>query len=448
MTYPITDPALRWLETVLAERFDHEWHLSRIDASLCLQLAGAEGAIVFDALQDCFTEARSDLSFTQWDAEREGWRSVLGGALPAPGVADLPAPLIELRDTYHVIHYDILGLTYWMLARVEEIGRADLDDHQRFPASSSHAFQYSYLDRPVVDEWLHVLGQVAQRQWPGFDLKRHEFQMRVSHDVDRPTRYGFSSTRNLIRRMGGDVYRGKVRNAIMGPLIRFNTKTKLHPLDPDNTFNWIMSQSERHGLKSAFYFICGHSSRSMDGEYDIAHPALRDLLRYIHARGHEIGLHPSYNTYKNAEVLNQEAERLRSICAEEGIQQDEWGGRMHYLRWEHPTTLQAWNDAGMTYDSTLGYADCAGFRCGTCFDYPAFHAGSSLTFDVRVRPLIAMEVSVLSDKYMGLRDERAQNAFCLLKDRCRRVGGQFNLLWHNSEFDQCSAKKLYISLLT
>ena len=30
---------------------------------------------------------------------------------------------------------------------------------------------------------------------------------------------------------------------------------------------------------------------------------------------------------------------------------------MHYLRWENTTTLQAWDEAGMNYDSTLGYAD-------------------------------------------------------------------------------------------
>jgi hypothetical protein len=51
--------------------------------------------------------------------------------------------------------------------RVEEIGRTDLDNHERFPATSSHAFKHGYLDRPVVDEWLHLLGQVIQRQWPG-----------------------------------------------------------------------------------------------------------------------------------------------------------------------------------------------------------------------------------------------------------------------------------------
>jgi hypothetical protein len=58
-----------------------------------------------------------------------------------------------------------------MLARVEEIGRMDLDNHGRFPATASHAFQHGYLDRPVVDEWLHLLGQVIKRQWPGLHWK-------------------------------------------------------------------------------------------------------------------------------------------------------------------------------------------------------------------------------------------------------------------------------------
>lgn len=40
----------------------------------------------------------------------------------------------------------------------------------------------------------------------------------------------------------------------------------------------------------------------------------------------------------------------------QGIQQAEWGGRMHYLRWKTPTTLYGWEQAGMTYDSTLSYA--------------------------------------------------------------------------------------------
>ncbi len=195
--FPITEMVLRWLEDILAERFGHTWHLSAIAEGLSLRLVGAEGAIYFDTLCKGFTQAHSDQPFTQWHAELEGWRSVLGGPLPAPGVADLPTPLIEPRGAGYVIHYDILGLAYWMLARVEEIERTDLDNHGRFPALSSHAFKHSYLERPVVDEWLDLLGQVIERQWVGVELKRHTFRVRLSHDVDRPTRYGFANIKKF-----------------------------------------------------------------------------------------------------------------------------------------------------------------------------------------------------------------------------------------------------------
>jgi hypothetical protein len=75
---------------------------------------------------------------------------------------------------------------------------------------------------------------------------------------------------------------------------------------------------------------------------------------------------------------------------------------MHYLRWEQPTTLQAWADAGMDYDSTLGYADYPGFRCGTCFEYPAFDPSLQRKLSLRIRPLVAMECSIISNVYLGL----------------------------------------------
>src|SRR5690606_19318473 len=119
----------------------------------------------------------------------------------APGVAQLPAPLISTTDNGWHIGYDILGLVYWMLNRIEEIGRTDLDRHGRFPATASHAYKHDYLERPVVDEWLHVLGQVMRKTWPEIELKHHAFSMKVSHDVDSPSLYSFKPWHRIARMM-------------------------------------------------------------------------------------------------------------------------------------------------------------------------------------------------------------------------------------------------------
>jgi hypothetical protein len=53
----------------------------------------------------------------------------------------------------------------------------------------------------------------------------------------------------------------------------------------------------------------------------------------------------------------------------------------------------------MTYDSTLGYADLQGYPCGTFFEYPAVDPVAQEAINIRVRPLIAMECTVIAARY-------------------------------------------------
>lgn len=133
---------------------------------------------------------------------------------------------------------------------------------------------------------------------------------------------------------------------------------------------------------------------------------------------------------------------------EEGIIQNVLGGRMHYLHWEHPITLQSWNDSGMTYDTTLCYANLPNFRCGNCFEYAAFNPATQQLLQICIRPLIAMECTVIAKSYMGLEYADAAAAqFEQLKGVCRKVGGCFTLLWHNSHFMSQQDKVLYKRIL-
>ncbi|MCI5156838.1 MAG: hypothetical protein D3906_00020 [Candidatus Electrothrix sp. AUS1_2] len=435
----------KWLEVILQERFGHTFQLTSHENTTKISLAESDQFIDISQLS-VFSQEKFNLPFTNWKTcIQEGWKSILKEeTIPAPGVQVLHCPLIESSENGYHIHYDILGLTYWMLSRQEEVGRADLDNHGRFPATASHAYKHGYLERPIVDEWLHILGQVIQRTWPQLKLKKHQFSMKVSHDVDNPSRYGFCIPKQLIRAIGGDIIkRLDFKSALLAPWIRLNNKHKLHPQDPYNTFDWIMDVSEQNGLTSAFYFICGGTT-PQDADYQPEHPAIRALMRRVHERGHEIGLHPSYNTYQNPQAIVAEAQRLKKICAEEGIQQEQWGGRMHYLRWEQPTTLYGWEQAGMNYDSSLGYADRPGFRCGTCFEYHAFDPVRQEILNVRIRPLIAMECSIMSSKYMSLNhEEKILNYLLSLKKKSQKLQGSFSLLWHNSFFLQKDLKKIF-----
>jgi len=446
----LSDAALCWLETILLERYGYPFVLKWDGDRIRMTLSGASGEICFDTLQSVFSKPNSDFSCGFWDGTAENWQMASEEFLPTPAVTEPPVPLIRKIDAGYVVHYDILGLTYWMLSRQEEVGRTDLDKHGRFPAIASNAYRNGYLGRPIVDEWLNLLGQVIQRQWPALELKRHRFSMKVSHDVDVPSRYGFDGTYRLLRGMAGDLLKRRDwRNMYFRVTSRVNTRSRLYPADPVNSFNWIMDISEQHELTSAFYFISGRTNPRMDATYEIEYPSIRRLMRDVHARGHEIGLHPSYNTYRNPVKIVAEADRLRRVCGEEGILQHEWGGRMHYLRWKHPVTLRGWEAAGMTYDSTLGYADRPGFRCGTCFEYPAFDPVECKALKLRIRPLVAMECSIIGEHYMNSSlGQGARQEFLRLKAACRAVDGCFTLLWHNSQLCSAEERKLYLDVLS
>jgi len=440
-----------WLEKLLAERFGIIFTLDAIAPNkLHLKWEGTNHGIIFDKLVNDFLLASGDLPCSEWSPQKEGWQYIIKPDIPSPGVSNLPSPLIEDNESNFIVHYDILGMIYWMLTRQEEISPKKLDNFGRFLAPQSHSFKFNYLDRPIVDEWLEVLSQIILRVSPNLKLKQHKFQIKLSHDVDGPSRYGFLSTKQLFIRMAADfLLRRRIFAPFIAPWVRLNTRSSLSQLDPVNTFKWIMETSEAHGLTSAFYFICGRTNPTYDADYDLGHPAIRNLMREIRLRGHEIGLHPSFETFQSPQQLKIEAQTLQNVCREEGLNLNSFGGRMHFLKWDHPKTLLACNDAGMTYDSTLSYADQPGFRCGTCHEYPAFDPINYKPLNIRIRPLIAMEASIIAERYMGLGyGEEAYNKFISLKSICRKVNGCYTLLWHNNQLNTPHAKRLYESILS
>jgi hypothetical protein len=226
--------------------------------------------------------------------------------------------------------------------------------------------------------------------------------------------------------VGYVIKRRDFKSAMLVLWVSMNTRMQLHREGPAHTFDWVMGMSEQHLLKSALYFIYGHTDPSKDAEDEFEHPAIRELMRSIHQRGHAIGLHPSHNSYQSPPTIAKEAARLRRVAQEEGIEQAEWSGRMHYSHWEHPTTLQAWDQAGLAYDSTLICVDRLGFKCGTCFEYRAFDPASGQGLELRIPPLIAMGCAVMAPRYMGLGEgEGALNKFLELKRACQAFGGRF-----------------------
>jgi len=347
-------------------------------------------------------------------------------------------------DTGIDVGVDVFGSIFFMLSRYEELVKPDRDARARFPAAASLAYQEKFLDRPIVNEYVDFLFTCLQQLWPHLTKKKRDYRIFLSHDVDVPLLAAGRPLRKVMKNAAGDIIRRREASIAMK---RFRSYLQgligNYDRDDGNTFNFIMDLSERKGIRSAFYFITNHSAGAIDGDYSMQDQWIRHLLRHIHKRGHEIGLHPSYNSYDNVEILSKELSILHTACDEEGIAQERWGGRQHYLRFDIAETWRAWEEAGLHYDSTLSFADHIGFRSGVCYEYPVFDLQKRMKLQLRERPLVVMEQSLLHKDYMRVSVETAYHKIMHISKICKKLNGDFTLLWHNDQLIEPAHRDLY-----
>ena len=341
----------------------------------------------------------------------------------------------QLKDKSIYCGIDIFASNFFMLSRWEEYANPIRDQHNRFPASASLAYQYDFLLRPIVNEYVEMLWNMLTKLGYGQPRKPRQFEVKVSHDVDAPYRYVFQPFYTVPRLIAGAMLKRQELAAPFSIPWQY-AKSLLSPekYDPYYTFDQIMDISEAHNLVSAFYFIADHSAGKIDGDYDIFHPRIQQLMKHIADRGHEIGVHGSYNSYNDPKQYKRELDRLKQSCQKVGIEQSCWGSRQHFLRWHSPQTPQLLNEASVDYDTTCGYADHIGFRCGTCYEFPMFDFQRKEMLSVFQRPLILMECSLLDKRYMHLPITEALKLGLQLKSTVEKYRGLFTLLWHNTRF--------------
>lgn len=347
------------------------------------------------------------------------WLPVLfGSAAPvAPGTA--AAPLIFPED--------LVSTTYFMLTRWEEIDSERLDRRGRFTAESSLAWRQGFLDRPIVDEWALVVRAWVERLAPGWRAVRSPFRLVPSHDVDSPRR--FQSIRDVVQASAAVLTRERSLPAMSQELatgVRSRLDWRADPFYLGALR--LMDISERYGLRSTFFF-----KTADPGPNDQGHPLTKEpaptIVAQVRDRGHEVGFHPGFNTYDDAGQMLLEKRRFEAATSLSRV-----GSRQHNLRFKVPDTWHHLIAAGIDYDSTLGYADHAGFRCGTCHAFPAYDARADAPLPILEVPLVAMEGTLLAKKYEGRTAEAALDAVLMLGRRCRQVGGVMTFLWHNSSF--------------
>jgi hypothetical protein len=326
---------------------------------------------------------------------------------------------------------DIIASSFFMLSRYEEVLQDTKDEHGRFPATASLAYKGGFLDRPIVNEYIELLWRWIEALKP--EMKRRplwpdnrDFAVCLTHDIDAVKKYsllppviimGIAALRQRNPRLSFSI-----ASQYLGTLFHVQK-------DPFDTFDYMLNVEHRYGFKSSFYFSTGEDSE-LDSGYSITQPKVANLVNKIEARGCEVGLHASYNSYNNLALMTSEKEQTDKV-----ISTKRYGCRQHYLCWKTPNTWQIQEKAGLLYDTTLASADHSGFRCGICLPFQPFDVVENRKLDIWELPLTVMDKSLQGRNYQNLTPDSGYKEIIKYIDTVKRLNGAFVLLWHNSSFD-------------
>ncbi len=316
---------------------------------------------------------------------------------------------------------DIFASSFFMLTRWEEHVLSEKDRHGRTPDEAQFSVKHNFNERPVVNEYAEMLRRMFA--YLGLNIEnKHKYTPVITHDIDFFARYDKLS--KVIKAAGGDILKRKSFKKALNTIQAYFKIKKGKQKDPYDTFDYLMNISEKSGLKSHFYFIPAIPGEE-DAQYNITECAVVSKMRSILQRGHIVGVHAAYRSYKNKELFAKELLRFpKEIKITES--------RQHYLRFSNPETWQILNDTGIKTDSTIGFINNIGFRAGICFEYPVFNILTRQKLELKERPLIFMEQAArktYSDK------EKFFDKFSDLKNISKKYEGNFVILWHNSNLN-------------
>ncbi len=336
-------------------------------------------------------------------------------------VVILGKPQFEKQNNKIILSADIFGSSFFLLSRLEEAVSDKKDKFDRFPDKENFLVKNNLHHRPVVNEYVAFFKELLM--WLGVDVGcKFNYTPVITHDVDILRR--FTSPVGFVRNFMSDVFKYK------NPFLQVSAAylkylTGLKP-DPFDSFDYLMSQSEKYGLKSRFYFIPSLKSEPKAFYYYNDKRAV-SLVKHILERGHIVGLHGSFRAYNNEEIFLSEIRRFEQAY---GFKPKE--GRQHFLRFQVPETWRIWDSAGLQTDSSMGFTTTAGFRAGICYPYRVFDVKQRKMLKINELPLVFMDTALIS---RGLNLDEYFNVLKELVSQVKKYNGFFVLLWHNSTFE-------------
>jgi len=352
-------------------------------------------------------------------------------------------PVLNASDPYQIdaqgnliFSHDFLKSAFLILSGYQETLHGKRDWIGRYPHEESLQLRLGFTTIPIVNYYFEIIVSgieaFCKLHAIPFERKRlfKNFGFFLSHDVDRVAFYHPREVAFKIKQFLGLAPRYYSRALTLklffkGLLFLVNPFPKK---DPWWNFDEMIELEKELGIRSTFYFL-QREHQNMDSRYRFADKKISQLMAQLQHDGFEVGLHGTIKSAEDASSLVAQSIDIESVTGVRPV-----GTRQHFLRFFYPSTFKNHLEAGLKYDSTLGFAEHEGFRNGYCYPFKPYDFENDTMIDIWELPLNLMEVSVINYRNQTLAD--IDTASLHLIDEVSKFGGFYSLLWHNCRLDE------------
>ena len=315
---------------------------------------------------------------------------------------------------------DIFVSIFFLLTRCEERGNSvQPDQHERFRSSGS-LLGGEMVNVPWVNCYAAQLAKWLNEAY-GIELEARRVRpvAVISHDIDIPFQY-----KKLCQEASEIFYglKGKGRYSSAKELLRYVLFLVGMRKDPYETYSYFMEVEREYGIRSTYFLL-----RDGANAWGLDDHRYKRIVKALVDAGHEIALHPGYDSYLDPDRI---ASEKASVEALSGL--PVMGVRNHFLRFKVPESYRLVEKLGLSYDSTLGYAEQEGFRAGICTPFRPYDIEEHRPLDIVEIPLVVMD-GTLQD-YRGLTPAEADQSIRKLIDTVAQYKGTIVFNWHNTFF--------------
>jgi hypothetical protein len=315
--------------------------------------------------------------------------------------------------------FDIFSAIFYLISRYEEYLPHEKDMYGRYAHINSVAHKEGFLNLPLVNIWLAKFKVKLKNHFATLNFQlsirlRTDklFNFQPTYDIDMAWSY---KEKGLWRNIGGFFKKPSWER-----LVTLFTKKQ----DPFDCYRFLDDTHTLYNLNPIYFFLVAKENGQYDKNILPTNNAMQSLIQQ-HATKYSIGIHPSWKSNDDVNIVKEEIKTLEKIT-----QKKITSSRQHYIKFDLPNGYNKLIELGIKDDYSMGYGTINGFRASVASSYNWYDLENEKITTLRIHPFCFMDANSHYEQKQTVEESYKELMHYYLL--CKKYDTTLITIFHNS----------------